>query len=154
MRQNGGIVFIFVIIFTMTKDKRKEKNLGRVIIPASHPNPPEPHEVDATMVLAYHYQCAVEFLISVDDYKRKTADIMMLGVEWEIKCPIGVSKSTIRNQFRRASGQSKCIIIDLRRTKLRKNSIVKEVLYQIRERPYIKKVILIDKSKKVIEIQK
>jgi len=91
------------------------------------------------MVLANHYQCTVEFLIPVDDYKRKTADVKMLGVEWEIKCPTGMSKSTIRNQFRRASGQSKCLIIDL--------------LYQIKERPYIKKVILIDKSIKVIEIE-
>ena len=137
----------------MTKDKRKDKNPGQVIIPASHPSPPEPHEVDAAMVLAYHYQCTVEFLVPVDDYKRKTADVKMLGVEWEIKCPVGMSKSTIRNQFRRASEQSKCIIIDGRRTKLRKQSIVKSVIHEIKERPYIKKVILIDKSKNVIEIK-
>ena len=77
----------------------------------------------------------------------------MLGVVWEIKCPTGVSKSTIRNQFRRASRQSKSIIIDTRRTKLEKGSIEKSVLFEMKNRPYIKKVILIDKLEKVIEIQ-
>jgi len=130
----------------MAKKKDKQINHGQVIIPVGHPNPPEPHEVDAAYVLARHYQTTVEFLVPVDDYKRKSADIVMLGVAWEIKCPTGVSKSTIRNQFRRASRQSKNIIIDLRRTKLKYKSIEKEVLFQIKERPYIKKVILIDKS--------
>ena len=68
------------------------------------------------------------------------------------KCPMGESKSTIRNQFRRASKQSKYIIIDTRRTKLKYGDIEREVLLQIKERPYIKKVILIDKSEKILEI--
>ena len=137
----------------MRKKKGKQLNPGQVVIPVGHPNPPESHEIDVAMILARHFRCAVEFLIPVDDYKRKSADIVMLGVVWEIKCPTGVSKSTIRNQFRRASRQSKSIIIDMRRTKLEKENIEKEVLYQIKERPYIKKVILIDKFEKVIEIQ-
>jgi hypothetical protein len=137
----------------MAKKKCKQKNPGQVIIPTDHPNPPEQHEVDAAYVLARHYQTTVEFLVPVDDYKRKSADILMQGVQWEIKCPTGESKSTIRNQFRRASRQSKCIIIDLRRTKIKYGSIEKEVHFQVRERPYIQKLILIDKFEKVIEIQ-
>jgi hypothetical protein len=137
----------------MNKKKIKRVNSGQVIIPNGHPNPPEPHEVDAALVLSRHYQTTVEFIVPVDDYKRKSADILMHNVEWEIKCPTGDSKSTIRNQFRRASRQSKCVIIDVRRTKLKYESIEKEVLFQINERPYIKKVILIDKFEKVIEIQ-
>ena len=135
------------------KKKRNNNNPGQVIIPVNQPNPPEQHEIDAAWILARHFQCAVEFLTLVDDYKRKTADVMMLGVAWEIKCPIGESKSTIRNQFRRASKQSKCIVIDARRTKLKHNIIEKEILFQINERPYIKKVLLIDKFENVIEIQ-
>ena len=140
------------IIRSMIKKKRRQPNIGQVIIPTDHPNPPEPHEVDAAYILARHYQTTVEFLVPVDDYKRKSADIVMLGVSWEIKSPTGDSKSTIRNQFRRASRQSKSIIIDMRRTKLEYKSIEKEVLFQIKERPYIKKVILIDKSENVLEI--
>ena len=137
----------------MGKKKNKRDNSGQVIIPAGHPNPPEPHEIDVAMILARHYQTSVEFLIPVDDYKRKSADIVMLNVEWEIKSPIGKSKYTIQEQFRRASKQAKNIIIDLRRTKLKYSEIEKSVHFELRKRPYINKVILIAKSEKVIEIQ-
>jgi predicted phage-related endonuclease len=136
----------------MGKKKNKHKNSGQVIIPAGHPSPPEPHEVDAALVLASHYQSTIEFLVPVDDYKRKSADIVMLGIEWEIKSPIGKSKYTIQEQFRRASKQAQHIIIDTRRTKLEYANIEKSVLVEIKKRPYIKKVILIDKFEKVIEI--
>ena len=126
--------------------------MGQVIIPTNHPSPPEPHEVDVAFVLARHFQCTVAFIIPVDDFKRKSADVILRGLEWEIKCPTGESKSTIRNQFRRASGQSKNIVIDTRRTKLDYKYIENEVFYQINERPYIKNVILIDKFENVIEI--
>ncbi|MCL1804546.1 MAG: hypothetical protein FWG28_00845 [Clostridiales bacterium] len=137
----------------MARKKRKQQNPGKVIIPVGHPNPPEPHEVDAAMVLARHYQTTVEFLVPVDDYKRKSADIVMLGVEWEIKCPIGKSRYTIQEQFRRASKQSKYIIIDSRRTKLNDDDIEKSILHEIRKRPSIKRVLLVDKLEKVVEIE-
>ena len=105
------------------------------------------------MILARHYQSTVEFLIPVDDYKRKSADIVMLNVEWEIKSPIGKSVYTIQEQFRRASKQAKNIIIDSRRTKLKFKDIEKSVHFELKKRPYINKVILIDKSEKIIEIQ-
>ena len=72
----------------MRKKKGKQLNPGQVIIPASHPNPPSPNEVDIALVLSRHYETIVEFIIPVDDYRRKSADIIMLGVEWEIKCPV------------------------------------------------------------------
>ena len=136
----------------MFKKKVKQENPGQVIIPTNHPNPPEPHEVDAAFTLARHYRCVVEFLVPIDDYKRKTADIVMFGVEWEIKCPVGKSKYTIQEQFRRASKQAKNIIIDTRRTKLKDELITKSIFVELRKRPNIKKVILINKNEKVIEI--
>jgi len=137
----------------MAKKKRKQKNPGQVIIPVGHPNPPDENEVDAAKVLAQHYKCVVEFLIPVDDYLRKTADINMLSIEWELKCPIKDSKSTIQNLFRRASKQAKNIIVDTRHTKLKYEVIEKRVRFEITKRPYIKKVILIDKFEKIIVIK-
>ena len=137
----------------MSKKKNKRINSGQIIIPNGHPSPPTPNEMNVALVLSRHYQTTVEFIVPVDDYKRKSADVLMQDVVWEIKCPIGASKSTIRNQFRRASKQSKCIIIDIRQTKLNFQEIEKSILFEIRERPYIKKVVLIDKSDKVIEFQ-
>ena len=106
------------------------------------------HEIDVANILARHYHTTVEFLVPIDDYKRKTPDIIMHGVEWEIKCPTGNSKSTIRNQFRRASKQSKNIVIDIRRIKLNQKDIEKSIIVEIKNRPYIKKVILIENSSK------
>ena len=138
----------------MFKKKGRQVNPEQVIIPAGHPNPPEPHEVDAAWLLASHYHTTVQFLIPVDDYMRKSADVVMLGVQWEIKSPKGDSKTTIGNQFQFATKQSKRIILDTRRTKLDYEYIVKKVLIEIKKRSSIKKVVLIDKSGKIIEIKK
>jgi len=140
----------------MAKKKQKQQNIGQVVIPGNHPNPPLQHEVDTAMLLARHYNTVVEFLIPIDDYKRKTADIAMLGVEWELKCPTGTSKATIENQFRRASKQAKNIIIDTRRTILEYENIEKSVHFVMKRRPSMKKVnkiILIDKFENVIAIK-
>ena len=138
----------------MRKKKGKQLNPGQVIIPVGHPNPPEPHEMDAAMILARHYQATIEFLAPVDDFKRKTADVKMLGVIWEIKCPKGASKSTIGTQFSRASRQSKNIVLDTRRTKLEYERIEKKVILEVKQRTALNKVILINKSGKVIEMKK
>ena len=142
------------IIRFMAKKKDKQNNSGQVMIPGNHPNPPMPHEIDAALVLSCHFQCTVEFIVPVDDYKRKSADILMLGVEWEIKSPIGASKSTIGNQFQTASRQSKHIILDTRRTSLEYEKIEKAVLFEMKKRSAIKRVILINKFEKVVDIRK
>ncbi|MDR0490568.1 MAG: hypothetical protein LBH28_04910 [Oscillospiraceae bacterium] len=140
------------IMCPMGKKKGKQLNLGQVVIPTNHPNPPEQHEIDAAWILARHFQCVVEFLTPVDDYMRKTADIVMLGVQWEMKSPIGASKATIENQFRRASKQSRSLIIDTRRTTLDDKEIVKSIIRETKKHSSIKRVILIDKFDKVIEM--
>jgi len=138
----------------MAKKKRKKVNLGNVTIPSNHPNPPSLHEINVALILSRHYQTTVEFIVPVDDYKRKSADIVMLDVEWEIKCPHGDSRSTISNQLRWATKQSRNIIIDTRYTKLEYNRIEKKVQLEVNRKSTIKKAILIDKFGKVVEIQK
>jgi len=59
----------------MRKKKNRQLKTGQVIVPVGHLNQPEQHEIEAASALATHYQCTIEFLIPVDDYKRKTADI-------------------------------------------------------------------------------
>ena len=141
------------IMLSMSKKKKKQKNPGQVIIPVNHPNPPDENEINAAEVLARHYKCVVEFLIPSDDYLRKTADIVMFGSEWELKCPIKDSKSTIQNLFRRATKQSGQIIVDSRRTKLKYEVLENRVRFEVKKRPYIKKVILIDKFENIIAIK-
>jgi len=133
-------------VVSLLEDLLKTTNTGQVILPIGHPNLPEQHEIEAAHALARYYQCSVEFLTPVDDYKRKTADIVMQGKIWEIKCPIGTSRSTIGNQFRVASKQARNIIIDSRRTSLDYESIEKTVIFELKNRPSIKHVIIINKS--------
>ena len=132
--------------------KKKQKNKAKVIIPLGHPNPPEQHEIDAAMILASHYNTKVEFIVPVDDYLRKSADLIMSGVEWEMKSPIGYSKATIENQFRRASKQSKNMVIDTRRTKLDDKDIEKAILRETKKPSAIKRVILINKFGEIVVI--
>ena len=137
----------------MAKKKSKELNPAQVVIPGNHPNQPLPHEVDVAMILSCYYQTTVVFLIPVDDYKRKSADIIMHGVEWEIKCPRGDSRSTISNTLRWATKQSGNIIIDTRHTKLEYDDIEKKVQFEVGRKASIKKAILINKLGIVVEIQ-
>ena len=148
-----SILMNFGIIPSMSRKQNKQKKSGNVIIPNNHPNPPTQKEVDVAVILSSHYQIDIEFIIPVDDYKRKSADILMFNVAWEIKGPVGNSKSTIGNQFKFASKQSKNIVLDTNHTKLDYDFIVKKVQFEIKKRPAIKKVILIDKSKKVVEFK-
>jgi hypothetical protein len=134
--------------------KSKQENLGKVIIPVGHPNPPEQHEEYVAKILANHFRTDVEFIVPIDDYKRKSADIMLFEKPWEIKSPKGSSKSTIENQFRRASKQAENLIIDTHRSKLKHEVIERRVLYEMKRHPSIKRVILIDNLKNVIEIKK
>jgi len=134
------------------RKKSKQFNTGKVIIPVGHPNPPAPHEEDVAKILAHHYETTVEFIMPIDDYKRKTADIMMNGVAWEIKSPKGKSSSTISNQIRRASKQSCNLIIDSRSTKLKYIEIERRLRFGLSKSTSIKRVILIDKSGKIVEI--
>jgi len=138
----------------MGKKKSKKKNPGNVIIPGGYPNPPTSHEVDVALILTRHYRTTVEFLIPVDDYKRKSADVVILGVEWEIKCPRGASKSTISNQLRWASKQARNIILDTRHTRLEYNGIKNKVQLEVNRKSTIRKVVLINKSGEVVEIHK
>jgi len=138
----------------MSKKKEKQVNNGQVIIPNKHPNPPAQNEIDVAYIMSRHYRCVVEFLAPIYDYKRKTADIIMNGVEWEIKCPIGNSKSTIGNQLRWGSKQSKSIVLDTRHTKLTYDDVEKRVLKEVNRKTTIRRIILINKLGKVIELKK
>ena len=128
--------------------------MSKVIVPIQHPNPPEPHEIEVAHILAKHYNCTVEFLIPIDDYKRKTPDIVMLGRPWEIKSPTGDSrKYMVKYQFARASKQhARSLIFDGRRTKLPDDFLLEQVRKELAIRRRTREVIYITKSSKIIEL--
>ncbi len=74
------------------------------------------HEKLAVDFLASQLGYDVTFLVPNRRKGVKTPDIVMNGLNWEIKCPKGKSSRTIENNLRLALKQSPYIIIDLRRT--------------------------------------
>jgi len=135
----------------MAKPDKQSK--ADVIIPPNHPNPPEEHEVDAAWILARHYNTVIRFLVPVDDYKRKTADIEMLGAEWEIKSPTGNAKNTVRHQLRRAAGQAKNIVYDARRSPMPDSFIISRIEHElVHAKRTIRRVLMINKSSQILVI--
>lgn len=133
----------------------REQKQNHVIIPDNHPNPPDIQEQDIANILARHFNCIVEFIIPTDDYKRKTPDIIMNGVIFEIKSPTGNSRNTVRNQFDRASSQhASGLVLDGRRTKLDDTTLKKQIARELVMRHRIKRVIFITKSRKILEFSK
>ena len=123
-----------------------------VITPDNNPCPPSENEIDVAWILAYHFKCVVEFIIPLDDYKRKTPDIIINGRVMEIKTPGGSSrKNTIRNQFDRANKQHvNDLVIDGRNTKLNDQELERGIIKELKVRHRITRVILITKDAKVL----
>jgi hypothetical protein len=111
-----------------------------VIIPPNHPNPPEQHEVEVAWILARHFKTVITFIVAINDYGRKSQDIVLFGVVCEIKSPTGSSrKHTIKYQFDRATRQqASVLILDSRRTKLPDDYILTKIKYELKRRRKIK----------------
>ncbi|MDR0887182.1 MAG: hypothetical protein LBM97_00605 [Candidatus Nomurabacteria bacterium] len=132
-----------------------ERPKYEVVTPDDGRYKPEPHELEVAEILARHYGSVIMFLKPVDTYKVKTPDLIMNGVEWEIKSPMGKSKKyTIVDQFKKASKQSKSIVLDCRRTLLPDDFILKQIERKLNEHKSIKRVIFIGKDEKILEIKK
>ena len=123
-----------------------------VVLPADSPTPPQPHEIEVAWILARHFGVMVEFLRPSDGYRMKTADMVMNGLIWEIKSPIGSGRSTVPNQFRRASKQSRYVVFDARRIHLDESRVLAEVLREAETHRHIKAILFITKAGVVLSI--
>jgi len=133
--------------------KGSARFMPMVILPADSPALPEPHEVEVAWILARHFNTVVEFLRPVEGYKVKTADLVMNGLIWELKSPIGKGRTTVSNQFKRAVKQSSHIVFDARRVHLDENDVLRQIRREMRTRKTIKIVIFITKAGAVESIR-
>lgn len=120
-----------------------------VIIKTDLKNRPKDHELSAALILADYFKADVTFLRPQID---KTPDIEVKGIKWEIKSPKGNGKKTIDNNFRTARKQSQNIVMDLRRIKMHQNKVTARVAFFLSTQHNFKRVLIVTKSKKVIEI--
>jgi hypothetical protein len=121
-----------------------------VIIPQGMNPLPERFELSATDILLGFFKSDITFLLATS---QKTPDIVVGNVRWEIKSPEGKGKYTIEHQFQRAVKQSKNIIIDARRCRIHIAKIRNQVRFQTDKHRYVKRVLLIEKTGKVVVIK-
>ncbi|MCL2869460.1 hypothetical protein FWF48_01455 [Candidatus Saccharibacteria bacterium] len=112
---------------------------------------PEKHEQRTTDVLALA-GFDVVFLVPIPG--QKTPDIKMSNLKWEIKCPKGKGKHLIHNTVHRAAAQSSNIIVDLYRIKIPEAKVLVGIVKYSNELKNIKRVKVIDKSRKIIDLKK
>lgn len=120
-----------------------------VVIKTDLKDRPKDHELSAALILADYFKSDVTFLRPQID---KTPDIEIDGIKWEIKSPKGDGKKTIENNLRTARKQSLNIVIDLRRIKMHQTKAFTRINFFLSKPHRFKKVLIINKSKKVIEI--
>ena len=73
-------------------------------------------------------------------------DILMDGVEWEIKCPVGDSKRTIENNMRKAIKQSHNIIFDLRHMRQSEKKSIAKLDKEYKINSQLRKLYVIKKD--------
>ena len=130
---------------------RMKKRKGKIIIPDGRV--PWAHEMRAAEILAADGH-VVEFL---PEGMIKTADILLDGVEFEVKSPLTSKINTFEHNLKRAVKQSSNIIIDASRMDCRRmpeTKIKTFLIAKCRRHRQIKRMLLITKAGQIVDITK
>ena len=126
----------------------KRSGKGKIVIPAGRR--PWPHEMRLADILASAGH-NIEFL--PESNIKNTADILVDGVEYEIKSPITSKANSLEHVLKKALRQSPNIIIDTSRMKKsRDDNTRKFLINQMQTRKQIKKLIMVTKQGRIIDI--
>lgn len=120
---------------------------GKVVVPANAN--PWPHELRVAKILALAGY-AVEF---IPETNTKTADILLDGIEFEIKSPKSANANSLEHILKKTVKQSCNIIIDTSRMKnVRDDNTRRFLINQVRIRRQINNLIMITKQGQIIDI--
>ncbi len=120
---------------------------GKVVVPANAN--PWPHELRVAKILALAGY-AVEF---IPETNTKTADILLDGIEFEIKSPKSANANSLEHILKKAVKQSCNIIIDTSRMKnVRDDNTRRFLINQVRIRRQINNLIMITKQGQIIDV--
>ncbi len=127
---------------------RSSKQKGRVIIPAGRR--PWPHELRVADILAMAGH-NIEFL---PEGNLKSADILLDGVEYEIKSPFTNKQDKLERNIKRGLKQAKNIIFDSSRIKgMRDDNLRRFLVKKAREQKQIGELIFITKRNQIVDIK-
>lgn len=122
-------------------------NKGNIFIPAGVA--PWPHEMRVARILAMAGY-VVEFLPAIS---IKRADILLNGIEFEIKSPITNNPKKIIRNVKRALQQSQNVIIDSSRIKgMCEDTLRKLLASHAKNQKTLKRLLLITKRGQIIDI--
>lgn len=117
-----------------------------IFIPPGRKVWPHGDRVAKILAMAGHN---VEFLL---ENGQKSPDILLDGVEFEIKSPKTVSANTLEHLLKKGLRQCSNLIIDTSRTKMRDDKVCSFLVAQMRKTKQIKKMLLITKKGQIIDI--
>lgn len=120
-----------------------------VVVPSSIKPWPSEQEMSAAYILAEYFQTDVKFVIRG---AHKSADFLISGKYWELKSPTGAGKHNVQHSLQRAAKQSKNIVFDARFSRIHANRLKSELRSQMRLIHGIKRLLLVEKDGKVVEI--
>jgi hypothetical protein len=111
----------------------------------------EKHEI-ATVVFLASKGFNIELIPPV--LEKKTPDIKMGRLSWEIKRPTANSKYTIQHAFKSALKQSPNIVFDLRSSKLHQRQAFNRLKHEFKLSKGVKRLKVILKSKRIVDFTK
>ena len=124
------------------------KQKGKIIIPAGRN--PWPHELRVANILAMAGH-NIEFL---PESNINTADILLDGIEYEMKSPFTNKPDKLERNIKRGLKQSKNIIFDSSRIKnMRDDNFRRFLVRKAKEQKQIGELILITKRGQIIDIK-
>lgn len=86
--------------------------------------------------------------------KTKNPDFLIAGAIWEIKSPISSKESTVKERFRKAKDQSDRIVFDLRNISKHSERIEKYIIRLFLAPGRVRRLIIIKKDGRVLDIFK
>lgn len=129
-----------------------KKTRGSIVIPAGLDV--WDHELKTAQVFA-RSGYVVEFLITNQAQRMKTADVLVNGIVYEIKSPKTDKLSAVERNLKRAARQSENIIIDSRRmSKLHDITIQNCLLQKFKQQKTVKRLLFVNRKHQIIDISK
>ena len=107
--------------------------------------PPKKHELETARYFADRGHDII-FLTPSNIPDFHTPDILMDGIEWEMKAPQGRGKRTIEKTLLTALAQSCYIIIGLRRINLSESQCISKLEYNFEHKKRLKRLLVIKKN--------
>ena len=114
----------------------------------------KPAELEAARILANYFKADVRVLSPSNEYMVKTADFLIKNKEYELKSPITKNVKSIEKIIKHSTQQSKHLIIDMRKTKIREKKMITICENMLGNLKKLNEILLIVNKKKIVDFRK